>query len=341
MSDIFDYSNLKFALWEKAELTKMYMSEYKNGAWDQGKMIPFQNISLSPAANVLNYGQGIFEGLKAYRSEKGRVVLFRPEENAKRFVKSAHRFAIPGITEEQFMNAVLDTVRANCDYIPESHNGKYSLYMRPVCIGSEALLGVRASEEYLFYIYAMPVGPYFDKVGVVKLVAMDYHRAAPKGTGYAKAVSNYAATMYPKKEAKKMGFDDVLYLDPKEDKYIEEAGAANFFALMEDGTLVTPPLGSILPGITRDSIIKVARDVYGMKVEERPLPVEEVVHNAIECFVCGTAAVITSVSDIGYKDHTYNVNKNDFQLAHKIYDKIVSIQLEKDEDPFGWIYPVK
>jgi branched-chain amino acid aminotransferase len=341
MSNLFQYENLKFELWEKAELTKMYIRWYKNGQWEEGNITPFRNISLSPAANILNYGQGIFEGMKAYKSHKNRVVMFRPQENAKRFVKSAERFAIPDVNEEWFMNAVLETVRANKEYIPESHNGKYSLYLRPVCIGSEPLLGVRASNEYLFYIYAMPVGPYFDKVGVVRLVVMDVHRAAPKGTGYAKAVSNYAATMQPKKMAKKMGFDDVLYLDPKEDKYIEEAGAANFFALMDDGTLVTPSLGTILPGITRDSIITVAKEMFGIKVIEKNVAVEDVVHHAVECFVCGTAAVITSVSEIGYNNQVYNVNKNDFKLAHQLYEKIVSIQLEKEDDPFGWIYPVE
>lgn len=341
MSELFNYDNLKFELWEKAELTKMYMSWYKDGKWDKGKIVPFQDIPLSPAANILNYGQGIFEGMKAYKTFKNRVVMFRPTENAKRFVRSADRFAIPDITEDQFMKAVVDTVKANKEFIPESHNGKYSLYLRPVCIGTEPLLGVRASTEYLFYIYAMPVGPYFDKVGVVKFVVMDVHRAAPKGTGYAKAVSNYAGTLQPKKLAKKMGFDDVLYLDPKEDKYIEEAGAANFFALMDDGSLVTPSLGTILPGITRDSIIKVATELFGMKVIEKNIAVEDVVNHAVECFVCGTAAVITSISEIGYNDKVYNVNKNNYQLAHKLYDKIVSIQLEKEEDPFGWIYPIE
>jgi branched-chain amino acid aminotransferase len=174
-------------------------------------------------------------------------------------------------------------------------------------------------------------------VGIVKLVAKNVNRASPNGTGDAKAVCNYPVTMRPKQEAISEGFNDVIYLDPLHNKYIEEAGAANFFALMKDSSLITPPLGTILPGITRDSVIQLVQEVYHMKVLERDLSVDEVVSDARECFVTGTAAIITSVSDIGWKDKVYNINHNNYQLAHQLYDKLIGIQLQKEEDLFNWV----
>jgi len=328
---------LKFELYPYAHEMKMYESYYHAGKWGNGSIVNYHDIALSPAANILNYGQGMFEGMKAFYSVKNHVVLFRPEENARRFERSAQKLAIPDMTREHFLKAVFDLVKANKDFIPHSDDGRCSLYLRPVCVGIEPLLGVRAATEYLFYIFASPVGPYFDKVGVVKLLVKDINRASPHGTGDAKAVCNYPVTMRPKKEAIAEGFNDVIYLDPIENKYIEEAGAANFFALMEDGSLVTPPLGTILPGITRDSVITLAREQYGMKVEERDVSVKEVVRYAQECFVTGTAAIITSVSHIGWKGEVFSVNKNEYQLAHKLYDKLIGIQLQREEDPYGWV----
>ncbi len=328
---------LTFSLYPYAHEMKMYESYYRNGSWDEGAIVDFHNISLSPAANILNYGQGIFEGMKAFYSAKGNVVLFRPEENARRFVRSAQKLAIPDLSTDKFLQAVKDVVLANKEFIPRSEDGRCSMYLRPVCVGIEPLLGVRASHEYLFYIFGSPVGPYFDKVGIIRLIAKEVNRATPHGTGDAKAVCNYPVTMRPKQEAKAEGFDDVIYLDPVENRYIEEAGAANFFALMEDDTLITPPLGSILPGITRDSVIRLARDLYGMTVRERDVSVEEVVKGAKECFVTGTAAIITSVSHIGWKGEVYNVNRNEYRLAHQLYDKLIGIQLQKEDDPYGWV----
>lgn len=332
-----DCNQLTFSLYPFAHEMKMYESFYRDGQWDGGAIVDFHEIRLSPAANILNYGQGIFEGMKAYYSQKGHVVMFRPEENARRFEKSAEKLAIPGMTADKFEKAVVDLVKANIDFIPKSDDGRCSLYLRPVCIGIEALLGVRAAKEYLFYIFGSPVGPYFDKVGIVKLIAKDINRASPHGTGDAKAVCNYPVTMRPKKEAIAQGFNDVIYLDPHHNKYIEEAGAANFFALMDDGSLITPPLGTILPGITRESVIRIAREIYQIKVIERDLSVEEVVQKAKECFVTGTAAIITSVSDIGWKGKTHNINKNEYQLANQLYDKLIGIQLQKENDPFNWV----
>lgn len=341
MAEKFKFEHLTFSLYPNAGDMKMYESCYKNGSWDRGEIVPYHDIKLSPAANVLNYGQGIFEGMKAYYSVKGKIVLFRPDQNAKRFVRSAEKLAMPPVSEEQFLNAVKDVVLANEYFIPQDFEGRYTLYLRPVCVGVEPLLGVRASNEYLFFVFASPVGPYFDKVGVVRLMVSDVHRAAPRGTGDAKAVSNYAVTMGPKNAAKSKGYDDAIYLDPVHNKYVEEAGAANFFALMDDNTLVTPPLGSILPGITRDSIIHLARDVYNMQVEEKDLGIEEVCRDAREVFLTGTAAVVTSVSEIHWKGEDYNVNKNNYQLANKLYEKLTGIQLQKEEDPYGWVMELK
>jgi branched-chain amino acid aminotransferase len=332
-----DCDQLTFSLYPHANEMKMYESYYRDGKWDEGAIVDFHDIQLSPAANILNYGQGIFEGMKAYYSLRGHVTMFRPEENAKRFEKSAHKLAIPGMTAEKFERAVVDLVKANLDFIPKCDDGRCSMYLRPVCIGTEALLGVRAAKEYLFYIFASPVGPYFDKVGIVKLIAKNINRASPYGTGDAKAVCNYPVTMRPKQEAIGEGFNDVIYLDPIHNKFIEEAGAANFFALMDDSSIITPPLGTILPGITRESVIRIAKEIYDINVIERDLSVEEVVTHAKECFVTGTAAIITSVSDIGWQGKVYSVNKNDYQLAIQFYEKLINIQLQKEEDPFGWV----
>ncbi len=337
MTNTIPCEGLTFSLYKDAHRMMMYESYYRNDVWDEGRLVPFHPIELSPAANVLNYGQGIFEGMKAYRTVKGKIVLFRPEKNAQRFVRSAAKLAIPSISEGQYLQAVKEVVLANRAFIPDSRDGRCSLYIRPVCIGIEPLLGVRPSREYLFYIFTSPVGPYFEKVGVVRLMVMDVHRAAPHGTGEAKAACNYPVTMRPKLEAQKRGFDDVLYLDPVHNRFVEEAGAANFFALMDDGTLVTPELGSILPGVTRESVIQLAKDKFGLMVQERELDVQEVCDRAKECFLTGTGATITSVETIHWKGKAYGVNRNGFELAHRLYEELLGIQLQKKEDPYGWI----
>ncbi len=341
MSKISKFEKLTFALYSGASETMMYESCYQNGRWDEGQLVRFHHLSLSPAANILNYGQGIFEGIKAYRSVKDNIVMFRPEENARRFVNSCHTLAIPEVPPEKFLQAVQEVVLANEAFIPESQDGSHSLYIRPVCIGIEPQLGVRAAKEYLFYIYVSPVGPYYDGVGVIDLMVTDVHRAAPHGTGAAKAVCNYPVSMKPREDAIAKGFSGVLFLDARHDRYVEEAGAANFFALMADNTLVTPQLGSILPGITRDSIIRLARERYGLSVQERPLAIEEVCGQATECFVCGTGAIITSVRTIQWKDRAYRFEKNDFELAHQLYNDLIGIQLQRLEDPYGWVKVVR
>ncbi len=341
MPDYLDCKQLSFTLYPEPEKMFMYEQKYQEGKWQAGQVVRFHHLELSPAANILNYGQGIFEGMKAYRSVKGHIVMFRPDRNAARFVRSAQKLAMPPLEESHFLNAVKETVLANEAFIPEDPEGRCSLYIRPVMIGTEPLLGVRPSREYLFYIFTSPVGPYFPGMGIVRLVVLDVHRAAPHGTGDAKAAANYPGTMRPKEEAKKMGFDDVLYLDAVHNLYVEEAGAANFFAYLKDGTLVTPQLGSILPGVTRESIIQLAKEQLKIPVEERPISVKEVVENAQECFLCGTGATITAVSEIGWKDKIFPVNSNRYRLAHQLFHLLSGIQLQKIEDPYGWVHIIK
>jgi len=336
-----NFGKLTFSLNELSYETMMFESWYKDGAWDAGELVSFRPIPLSPAANILNYGQGIFEGMKAYRSVKDRIVMFRPDDNAARFARSGAMLAMAVVNEDKFMDAVRQVVLANTDYIPDSDGGKYSFYLRPVSIATEAMLGVKPATEYLFYIYGSPVGPYFDKVGVVSLMVTDMHRAATNGIGSAKAVSNYVATMPPRQQAIEKGYDGALFLDTVHDTYVEEAGAANVFALMKDDTLVTPEVKSILPGITRDSIVKLAADMFGMKVEERKLSIDELCKNAKECFVCGTGAIITSVSKVQWKGEEYDLSGNNYAMAHRMYDKLTGIQLEREEDPYGWITEIK
>lgn len=342
MTKALDFNNLSFSLYQHADQMLMFESYYRNQKWDSGKIVPFHNIELSPAANILNYGQGIFEGMKAYRSVKNseKIVMFRPMDNARRFRRSCRQLAIPEIEEEKYMQAVRQIVDKNRAYVPQSSDGSHSMYLRPVCIGTEPLLGVRASREYLFYIYASPVGPYFANVGLVRLIVTASHRAATHGTGNAKAVCNYAVTMKPRDEAIEKGFDGVLFLDAVHDRYVEEAGAANVFVLMDDGKLVTPKLGSILPGITRDSVIRLAREKFGLEVVETDLDINTVCQHGIECFLTGTGAIITAVSEIGWQGKVHSLQKNKHQLAHKMYDMLIGIQLERYEDPFGWVQQI-
>ena len=340
MAKVRDFNNLTFSLYKDAGDMKMYESDYRDGNWDAGRIVPFHNIELSPAANILNYGQGIFEGMKAYRTVKNKIVMFRPEENARRFLHSLEQMALPAMTSDKFLEAVFDTVKANHEFVPPSTDGKHSMYLRPLCIATEAMLGVKAGKECLFMVYASPVGPYYSGIGVVRLIVTATHRAASNGSGHAKAVSNYPVTMRPRQDAIDAGFDGALFLDTKHDRYVEEAGAANVFALMEDGTLVTPKLGSILPGITRASLLHLAANKFGMTVKEIDLDIEDFCKHTRECFLTGTGATITSVSEVSWQGEVYNINKNDFQLAHKLYKALIGIQLQQEEDPYGWITEV-
>ena len=319
----------------------MYEAHCKiDGEWDEGKLVPYGNVSMSPAAGVLNYGQGIFEGMKAYRSAKNRVVLFRPEKNALRAATSAERVCIPPVPKKMFIDACKQIVRDNIDYVPP--RGKGSLYLRPVIWGTGPVLGVAPAPSYTFLVYVSPVGPYF-KSGVKCLnlrITNQFHRAAPKGTGGHKVIGNYAASLFPRKLVKKAGFDDAIYVNAANEKFIEELGSANLFAI-KDNVLMTPSLdGSILPGITRDSVLIIARDLLHMEVRERSIEIKDFLC-ADEVFCSGTAVVVTPVGKITTNNAATTINKNKIgPITEKIRKLLLDIQREEIEDPFGWIHPI-
>lgn len=324
------------------ETKSMFKAECKkNESWKNGGLKPFGNISLSPAAGVLNYGQGVFEGMKAYRTSKNRIVLFRPEMNAKRFSVSLKRLCMPEIEMDYFLNAVKEIVQDNIDYVPPF--GRGSLYIRPVAWGTAPTLGVKPAEEYTFVIYVCPVGPYF-KGDIKPLhlnVTYDYHRAAPKGIGNVKAIGNYSASLYPLSLAKKDGYDEVIYLNAENEKLVEEVGSANIFAV-KGNVLKTPQLtGSILPGVTRQSVITLAKEKLGLIVQETDLTLDELLV-ADEVFCTGTAVVVTSVGRITMDNTTFTINENAMgPITNKLRTTILGIQREEYEDSFGWLYDVQ
>ncbi len=322
------------------ETKTMYKANCRqNGTWENGGLIPSGNISLSPAAGVLNYGQGVFEGMKAYRTSKNRIVVFRPKMNAKRFSDSLKRLCMPDITEDYFLNAVIETVRDNIDYVPPFGQG--SLYIRPIAWGTAPTLGVKPAEEYTFMIYVSPVGSYFK--GDVKplhlKVTYNFHRAAPKGIGNVKAIGNYSASLYPLSLAKSTGFDEVIYLNASDENLVEEVGSANLFSL-HGNLLKTPQLaGSILPGITRDSVIIIAKEKLGLEIQETDLTLNELL-SADEVLCTGTAVVVTPVGRITL--HKTHIIHDDIMgpITEKLRKTILGIQREEDEDSFGWLHEV-
>ncbi len=334
-----DWDNLGF---DVMETRSMYKANCRIGEeWKLGGLIPYGTIELSPAAGVLNYGQGCFEGTKAYRTIKNQVVLFRPEMNAKRMAMSTRRLCIPEMNKEFFLQAVEETLIDNIDYVPPY--GKGSLYIRPIVWGTSPALGVKPVEEYTFMVFVSPVGPYFKGGGkpLRLIVSNDYHRAAPKGIGNAKAIGNYSASLYPLTEAKNIGFDEVLYLDAKNEKFVEEVGSANLFAL-KGNTLKTPRLsGSILPGVTRDSIIALAKEKLGLEMLETDVTLFEL-YDADEVFCTGTAVIVTPVGSITGLDGKHKIADGKMgQLTSKLRQLLTGIQRGDVSDEFGWLYPIK
>ncbi len=329
--------NLRFAY---AEVDAFWLTRWTpETGWEPGRLYEHRGATLeiSPAANVLYYGQGIFEGLKAFRTPAGKIVLFRPQDNARRLRASAARLAMEPPPVDLFMEAVATVVRANTRWVPVPEKG--SFYLRPVLIGTEPVLGVRPSQEYLFYVFGCPVGPYMG--GSRLIVLSSVHRAAPYGTGAAKAAGNYAGCLRPQKIARDRGYMDVLYLDAREDRYIEELTGANFFAILKDGTLVTPALGSILPGVTRDSILTIAREVFGWVAVERKLAIDEVLRDAAEAFYVGTAAVLSPVTVIHYQGADHPIGDGQpGPRAQMLRQALVEIQLQERPDPWGWVVEV-
>lgn len=323
------------------ETKTMFKANCKqNGLWEDGSLEPVGTISLSPAAGVLNYGQGVFEGMKAYRTSKNRIVLFRPKMNAKRFSVSLKRLCMPEMEVDYFLKAVMKTVYDNIDYVPPFGLG--SLYIRPIAWGTAPTLGVKPAEEYTFMIYVCPVGPYF-KGNIKPLnlkVSYNYHRAAPKGTGNVKAIGNYSASLYPLSLAKNDGFDEVIYLNAGDENLVEEVGSANLFAL-RGNVLKTPQLaGSILPGITRNSVLTIAKEKLGLEIRETDLTLSELL-SADEVFCTGTAVVVTPVGKITHNTDVYTINNNSMgPITEKLRSTMLGIQREEAEDSFSWLHEV-
>jgi branched-chain amino acid aminotransferase len=323
------------------ELDTLWLARWTpESGWEPGRLYEHQGATfeLSPGANVLHYGQAVFEGLKARRTREGRVVLFRPTDNARRLRNSAARLVMEAPSVEAFMEAVLSVVRANSRWVPPGDKG--SLYIRPLLIGSGPVLGVKPAQEYLFCVFASPVGQYMGGNRAIVLSAA--HRSAPYGTGAAKTAGNYAASLRPQKIAKGLGYVDALYLDAREDRYIEELSGANFFAVLKDGTLVTPELGSILPGITRDSILTIARELFGWVAVERRLSIDEVLSDGVEAFYTGTAAVLSSITVINYRGVDHPIGDGEpGPRARMLRRALEEIQLQEQPDLWGWVMEVE
>lgn len=316
-----------------------FVANYKNGAWDEGTLTDDANVVISECAGVLQYSQSCFEGLKAYTTEDGKVVCFRPDLNAARMADSCRRLEMPVYPEDKFVDAVVKTVQANLAYVPPFGSGA-TLYIRPYMFGSSPVIGVKPADEYQFRVFVTPVGPYFS--GGAKPVTIrvsDYDRAAPHGTGHIKAGLNYAMSLYPIMEAHRQGYDENMYLDPATRTKVEETGGANFIFITKDGKLVTPKSDSILPSITRRSICYVAEHYLGMEVEHREVLFDEVKDFA-ECGLCGTAAVISPVGKI--VDHGNEIcfpSGMDAMgpVIQKLYDTLTGIQMGHIEAPEGWL----
>ncbi|MBQ8944700.1 MAG: branched-chain amino acid aminotransferase [Clostridia bacterium] len=321
----------------------MFIMNYTEGqGWHDPRIVPYGNLSLSPASMVFHYGQEIFEGLKAYRGADGKPRLFRPDMNAKRTNSSNKRLVIPELPEDDFVQAVSELVKVDSDWIPTEEGT--SLYIRPFIIATDDFLGVAPSKTYLFIIILSPSGAYYESglepVGI--WIEDDYVRAVRGGMGFTKTGGNYAASLIAQVKAHDDGYSQVLWLDGVERKYIEEVGAMNIFFKI-DGVVVTPMLnGSILPGITRNSVIEICKD-WGLPVEERKVSVDELIEaqktgKLEECWGTGTAAVISPVGKLRYKDDVMIINGGGIgELSQKLYDTVTGIQLGKLEDKFGWV----
>ena len=326
-----DWSSLGFGY---VQTDMRYVSNYKNGAWDDGCLTDQASVTMSECACVLQYAQTCFEGMKAYTSQDGHIVCFRPDLNAQRMADSCRRLKMPVFPEDRFVKAVVETVRANAAWVPPYGSGA-SLYLRPFMFGSDAIIGVKPATEFQFRVFATPVGPYF-KGGIkpLKLRICDYDRAAPRGTGHVKAGLNYAMSLYAIVDAHEQGYDENVYLDSGSRTFIEETGGANI-VFIKGNTLVTPKSDTILPSITRRSLVQVAKDYLGMEVEEREVALSEI-GDFTECGLCGTAAVISPVGTI--VDHGKEINYAGFgPTIQKLYDTLTGIQMGRIPAPEGWI----
>lgn len=339
-----DPDNLKFGT---VFTDHMFIMDYDpaNG-WHDGRIVPYAPIALDPASSVFHYGQEMFEGLKAYKTKDGRVQLFRPDMNAKRTNNTNKRMCMPEIDEQLYVDAIKALVDVDRDWIPQKENT--ALYIRPFIIATDKYLGVAASSTYKFMIILSPVGPYYESgLAPTKIyVENEFVRSAPGGTGFAKIGGNYAAAMIAEQKAHDMGYDQVLWLDAKEGKYVEEIGTSNAFFKI-DGEIYTAPLvGTILPGITRDSMITVMKD-WGYKVNEVRFTIDDVFKASEEgrleeVFATGTAAVISPVGELYWNDKHIVINNNEIgELSQKLYDELYGIQTGEKADTRGWAVPVE
>ena len=320
-----------------------YISNYKDGKWDDGELSTDSNVTINESAGILQYCQEVFEGLKAYRTKEGHIVTFRPDLNAKRMYDSAKRLEMPPFPEERFIEAVDKVVLANEAWVPPFGSGA-TLYIRPYMFASSPVIGVKPAAEYQFRMFTTPVGPYF-KGGAkpITITVSDFDRAAPRGTGHIKAGLNYAMSIHPLMEAHRNGFDENMYLDAATRTYVEETGGANFIFITKDNTVVTPKSNSILPSITRRSLLYVAEHYLGLKTEERPVAFDEVKDFA-EVGLCGTAAVISPVGRICRGETVINIPsgmEGMGEITKKLYDTLTGIQMGELEAPEGWIRKIK
>lgn len=335
-----DWANLGFGY---IVTDKRYVSNYKNGAWDEGVLTEDPTVTINECAGVLQYCQSCFEGLKAYTTEKGQIVVFRPDLNGERMENTAKRLEMPVFSKERFVDAVVRTVKANDAYVPPYGYGA-TLYIRPYMFGSSSVIGVKPADEYQFRIFTTPVGPYF-KGGIKPLTicVSDFDRAAPHGTGDIKAGLNYAMSLHAIVLAHKNGFDENMYLDAATRTKVEETGGANFIFVTKDNTVVTPKSDSILPSITRRSLVYVAKEYLGLKVEEREVYFDEIKDFA-ECGLCGTAAVISPVGKVvdHGKEYVFASGMEKMgPITQKLYDTLTGIQMGRLEAPENWIHVIE
>ncbi|MEN0104990.1 MAG: branched-chain amino acid aminotransferase [Pseudomonas sp.] len=333
-----DWSTLGFSY---VKTDYRYLSNWRDGQWDNGILTEDNQLHISEGSTALHYGQQCFEGLKAYRCKDGSINLFRPDQNALRMQRSCNRLLMPQVSSEQFIEACRQVVKANERFIPPYGSGG-ALYLRPFVIGVGDNIGVRTAPEFIFSVFCIPVGAYF-KGGMTPhdFVISNYDRAAPNGTGAAKVGGNYAASLLPGAEAKEQGFADCIYLDPSSHSKIEEVGSANFFAITGDDEFVTPRSSSVLPGITRLSLMELARDRLNLKVSEGDVRIDEL-SRFKEAGACGTAAVITPIGGIKFGDnlHVFHSREQVGPVTQRLYKELTGIQCGDVEAPAGWIVKV-
>ncbi len=334
-----DENNIPFA---RIYSDHMFIADYYDGAWQDLRIVPYESLPMSPANMAIHYGVSIFEGMKAHKSADGEVILFRPERNAQRLNISAERMCIPEIPEELFMQALTDLVGLDSQWVPSQPNT--SLYIRPVVFATDEYIGIKTPERFRFMIITCPVGAYYSAPVKVK-IETNFVRAVEGGTGYAKTAGNYAASLYPAKLAKEQGFDQLIWTDGKTHEYIEESGTMNVMFIIDDVLITAPTSGTILNGITRDSVLTLAKE-WGVTVDERPVRVDEIVEAARqnriqEAFGVGTAATIAQISAIGFEDDIFELaDVSSRKFSHRVLQTLDEIKTGKVDDKFGWTLKV-